>query len=707
MSGRLEDNLVDIVRQLREEVRINDQRIKQLAAGGSGGGGSGDMLKSVYDKNNDGIVDDAEKLNGKTESQLDVDKVDGHHASDFALVDHTHSGMGDMLKSVYDTDNNGVVDDADKVDGHHASEFALAGHNLREHGDVAITSPQEGDLLAYSSDTQKWENISVDELSGLLSGITYLGSLGNYCYQGVCSDGSYIYVTGSDDYLRKYRKSDGSLVGQIYLGNKITGQPHVGDCCYYNGTVYVAMSNYPTTPYKGSIIKVNADDLSYLGYISLYGDHEASSVCRRPSDGTFWVASYSYLTPCKIFKYSSSWEYLGSYNLETVDENGEWGYDGLEWDGNYLLANVHAGADQGAYLDIYYFNETSFVRIKRINHYINGNECHQGISFDAVESDVMWWVSRSDQKAYKTTRPNYSGTSGGGGVSTFLDLTDTPSSYLGQSGKVVKVKTTEDGLEFTDPAAPGLHHTTHEAGGDDAIKLDDLAPPDDNTDLNATTERHGLLPKLSGNTAQFLRGDGNWAIPEGSGGGGAGYEFFYAQQLGVPSGYTQYFRIPQCIAGLNTTTWPFGSANRMYAIPFIISREITISEWAIEIATAASGKKIKLVLYANGSNLYPGTLIKELGEIDASSGGVKTITNSTAFTPGVYWVVIWSDGTPTIRAVVQTYLLPILGYSAVGSNGYPNTYYYKDYTYGSAPDPYPSGATLQNNQNIPAVWCKV
>lgn len=45
----------------------------------------------------------------------------------------------------------------------------------------------------------------------------------------------------------------------------------------------------------------------------------------------------------------------------------------------------------------------------------------------------------------------------------------------------------------------------------DTKKLDDLATPDDNTDLNATAARHGLLPKLSGNGAQSLRGDGTWA----------------------------------------------------------------------------------------------------------------------------------------------------------------------------------------------------
>lgn len=67
-----------------------------------------------------------------------------------------------------------------------------------------------------------------------------------------------------------------------------------------------------------------------------------------------------------------------------------------------------------------------------------------------------------------------------------------------------------------------LHHLTHEAGGVDAIKLDNLALPDDTIDLNATTARHGLLPKLSGSPSQFLNGSGEWAIPAGGGGGDGG-----------------------------------------------------------------------------------------------------------------------------------------------------------------------------------------
>lgn len=55
-----------------------------------------------------------------------------------------------------------------------------------------------------------------------------------------------------------------------------------------------------------------------------------------------------------------------------------------------------------------------------------------------------------------------------------------------------------------------FHGSDHELGGPDAIKLDDLAEPDDNTDLDATAARHGLLPKLSGSAADLFRGDGTF-----------------------------------------------------------------------------------------------------------------------------------------------------------------------------------------------------
>jgi hypothetical protein len=44
-------------------------------------------------------------------------------------------------------------------------------------------------------------------------------------------------------------------------------------------------------------------------------------------------------------------------------------------------------------------------------------------------------------------------------------------------------------------------------------KLDDLGAPDDNTDLNASTSAHGLCPKGSNDSEEFLRGDMTWNTP--------------------------------------------------------------------------------------------------------------------------------------------------------------------------------------------------
>lgn len=71
----------------------------------------------------------------------------------------------------------------------------------------------------------------------------------------------------------------------------------------------------------------------------------------------------------------------------------------------------------------------------------------------------------------------------------------------------------EAGTDFPSLATFNSHNTRHQAGGDDAIKLDDLAAPDDNTDLNASTSAHGLLRKLSNTATEFLNGQGDWATP--------------------------------------------------------------------------------------------------------------------------------------------------------------------------------------------------
>ena len=95
---------------------------------GADDSGSGDMMKATYDSNGNGIVDNAEKL-------------EGHAASYFAQATHSHAiadvnglqaalnATGDMKKSVYDADGDGVVDNAKKLDGKTLAQFAPAHHS--------------------------------------------------------------------------------------------------------------------------------------------------------------------------------------------------------------------------------------------------------------------------------------------------------------------------------------------------------------------------------------------------------------------------------------------------------------------------------------------------------------------------------------------------------------------------------------------------
>jgi len=107
-------------------------------------------------------------------------------------------------------------------------------------------------------------------------------------------------------------------------------------------------------------------------------------------------------------------------------------------------------------------------------------------------------------------------------------------------GAVANTLCAGDDARLSDARTPTAHASSHQSGGGDPIKLDDLASPDDNTDLDSTTGKHGLLPKLGGGTTDFLRADGTWAAPPGAGGGesntmssqGSGSSIYY-QKSGV------------------------------------------------------------------------------------------------------------------------------------------------------------------------------
>jgi len=73
----------------------------------------------------------------------------------------------------------------------------------------------------------------------------------------------------------------------------------------------------------------------------------------------------------------------------------------------------------------------------------------------------------------------------------------------------------DDADAATARATLGVIASLFQAGGAQAIKLDDLAAPDDNTDLNVSTAKHGLAPKAPNDATKYLDGTGAYTVPAG------------------------------------------------------------------------------------------------------------------------------------------------------------------------------------------------
>ncbi|GAG55732.1 unnamed protein product, partial [marine sediment metagenome] len=85
---------------------------------------------------------------------------------------------------------------------------------------------------------------------------------------------------------------------------------------------------------------------------------------------------------------------------------------------------------------------------------------------------------------------------------------------LATAAQITKLEGIATGANVTGDNPPQAHKTSHESGGGDAIKLDDLAAPDDNVDLDFSITKHGLTPKGT-NVGKFLKDDGSWGVPAG------------------------------------------------------------------------------------------------------------------------------------------------------------------------------------------------
>jgi hypothetical protein len=145
------------------------------------------------------------------------------------------------------------------------------------------------------------------------------------------------------------------------------------------------------------------------------------------------------------------------------------------------------------------------------------------------------------------------------------------------------------------------HAARHASGGADAIKIDDLAAGDDNTDLNASTAKHGLMQRypgtnslLKGNgdwlvfpgTAQALKGDGSWITRNFE----IDFPFGNGQDV-IETGIVQEFAVPMNCKITYIDTWEVG----------LVSGSVSLNLYKHSLG-AAKGSVVKNISYSNATS---------------------------------------------------------------------------------------------------------
>lgn len=150
------------------------------------------------------------------------------------------------------------------------------------------------------------------------------------------------------------------------------------------------------------------------------------------------------------------------------------------------------------------------------------------------------------------------------------------------------------------------------------------------------------------------------------------------------------------------------SANRLKAWPLIIGQSITFNSLKSEVTSAVGSTTYRFGIYLDSSG-YPGALVAntDLAAYDSTGTGVKTGTpgSNVTLTPGLYWIVINSNGAPTLRANPISALPTVLGISPnLGGSGAGTNYsLVETYNASALPNPYTAGATIEGGVACPTL----
>ncbi len=141
--------------------------------------------------------------------------------------------------------------------------------------------------------------------------------------------------------------------------------------------------------------------------------------------------------------------------------------------------------------------------------------------------------------------------------------------------------------------------------------------------------------------------------------------------------------------------------DRMYATLWIVTRDISIDRLAIECdTTPEADADARLGIYNDGTNLYPGTLLRDGGAVDLDTTGIKTVTFDPVLSvpKGIYWLAVLLNS-PGNAGKLKYGITGSPSFSVNATNfGAPYTAWDVAQAYGALPDPFTAGAALNSSR---------
>ncbi len=142
------------------------------------------------------------------------------------------------------------------------------------------------------------------------------------------------------------------------------------------------------------------------------------------------------------------------------------------------------------------------------------------------------------------------------------------------------------------------------------------------------------------------------------------------------------------------------TANRLYAVPYVVGATTTFTRIGINVTSAIAGNA-RLGIY-NWADGVPSTLVLDCGTVSTSSTGDKEITISQSLTAGVYALAVVFDAAPSVAVANERNLINYL-VGDVSSTGN-NVFQYMAHTYGALPASF--SAPTYTGTASPVLWMR-